>query len=722
MNGHISTKHSSKLPQLDGNVSLPSSLDSSIVDYSHLDDSEPAFLPFDNPEPSYDDIFSLESFSTDNSSNFSSSSGPVDDLVSSVSSPSQVSTLPPPNRKVTAAMSLPNVMVTNHRSIFPKFNNLIDELIECKMHLGIHSEIWEVKDKDSHKDKIEEALELHGLKYISNPRRKHRGGGVAVTLCDAEDKFTLTKLSVSVPPDLEVCWCLLRVKKVSSPIKEIIVCAFYCPPRSSKKKKLIEHISTEYYKLKSAQPRSAFICGGDKNDLHVKHLLDISPSFRQIITRATHNNSILECLITDIGHLYNEPIIRPPIKPDVEGQGVPSDHSIAFATPIIDGKKPKRTCLVKTSRPLTTEAKQKLESWIQSESWLSVTKCENASDMVEEFCKLVSEKIEINCPLKSFKINNLDNEFTTPAIKELSRKKLREYTKHGNSKLYKILKKALKTKIKEEGKAFVDKQIASAGEKGNKWIRQTAALLARPGDAPSKSFVLPDHVERGLSELQSAEEIADFFSSISQEYDPLDVTSLPARVQMKLENDPCDHLTLEEHEVYSELLSAKKTCSVPGDIPVDILSEFLPEFITPITHIFNRAFSSHEWPCKFKKEFGVPIEKIPHPESEDDIRSIGLTPFLSKRMEKLLIKWIWKYIYPHINSDQLGGLPGCSIVHYIMRMMDFIFRKLDDNSNNPSAVLGVTVDFSKAFNRMSHNKIVTILSDLTIPTCALIIS
>ena len=265
----------------------------------------------------------------------------------------------------------------------------------------------------------------------------------------------------------------------------------------------------------------------------------------------------------------------------------------------------------------------------------------------------------------------------------------------------------------------MDKQIALAGEKGNKWIRQTAALLARPGDAPSKTFALPDHVERGLTELQSAEEIADFFSRISQEYDPLDIPSLPERVQMKLENDPCDHLTFEEHDIYTELMSFKKTCSVPGDIPVDILTEFLPEIISPITHIFNKVFSSHEWPCKFKKEFGVPIEKTPHPEFEDDLRSIGLTPFLSKRMEKLLINWIWKYIYPHINTDQLGGLPGCSIVHYIMRMMDFILRNLDDNSNNPSAVLGVTVDFSKAFNRMSHNKIVTILSDLNIPTCAL---
>ena len=96
-----------------------------------------------------------------------------------------------------------------------------------------------------------------------------------------------------------------------------------------------------------------------------------------------------------------------------------------------------------------------------------------------------------------------------------------------------------------------------------------------------------------------------------------------------------------------------------------------------------------------------------------------MTPYLSKRIENLLIKWIWKYIYPHIGDDQLGGLPGCSIVHYIIRMTDFILRNLDNSSKGPAAVIATTVDFSKAFNRMSHNKIVTILSDLNIPTCAL---
>ena len=52
-------------------------------------------------------------------------------------------------------------------------------------------------------------------------------------------------------------------------------------------------------------------------------------------------------------------------------------------------------------------------------------------------------------------------------------------------------------------------------------------------------------------------------------------------MQIKLEKETCDHLTFEEHDVYSKLLFAKKTCTVPGDIPVDIISEFLPVFISP---------------------------------------------------------------------------------------------------------------------------------------------
>ena len=57
--------------------------------------------------------------------------------------------------------------------------------------------------------------------------------------------------------------------------------------------------------------------------------------------------------------------------------------------------------------------------------------------------------------------------------------------------------------------------------------------------------------------------------------------------------------------------------------------------------------------------------------------------------------------------------------HYLVKMLDFIHQSLDKSGMSPTAVVCALVDFSKAFNRIDHNIIVTILSDLNIPTCAL---
>ena len=78
------------------------------------------------------------------------------------------------NRTLTA-LSLPSIFVTNHRSFFPKFRNFLDEMLEMNMVLGLHSEIWEDKENVNHQNLIEEAFEIHGIKYISNPRKKRKG-------------------------------------------------------------------------------------------------------------------------------------------------------------------------------------------------------------------------------------------------------------------------------------------------------------------------------------------------------------------------------------------------------------------------------------------------------------------------------------------------------------------------------------------------------------------
>ena len=81
------------------------------------------------------------------------------------------------NRQVIATM-LPTIFVTNHRSFFPKFNNFVETMKTLNLTLGLHSEIWEDREKKDHMNKIEEALEIEGVQYISNPRPNRRGEGL----------------------------------------------------------------------------------------------------------------------------------------------------------------------------------------------------------------------------------------------------------------------------------------------------------------------------------------------------------------------------------------------------------------------------------------------------------------------------------------------------------------------------------------------------------------
>ena len=83
---------------------------------------------------------------------------------------------------------------------------------------------------------IEKMLELEGLKYISTPRSSYkRGGGCAIVA--HLPQFSLEKIDIVIPDKLEVVWGLLRPRtNTAAPISEIIVSAFYCPPKSQKQK------------------------------------------------------------------------------------------------------------------------------------------------------------------------------------------------------------------------------------------------------------------------------------------------------------------------------------------------------------------------------------------------------------------------------------------------------------------------------------------------------
>ena len=359
-----------------------------------------------------------------------------------------------------------------------------------ELTLVVHSEIWEDKEKKDHQDKIEEALEIEGIHYISNTRPNRRGGGAAISLI-CED-FTLTKRDVLIPKNLELVWGLVRPKQPTTDFKGIIVCAFYSVPHSKRKTQLVEHIAINHGELKAVYKGFFFLTGGDKNDLEIKNILDISPNLHMHNTRPTHGKNNIDVLVSDMAHLYCEPNIIPNVPTDIPdgqpGGGKQSDHPIVFSRPRLERvSKPTKEVVIKKTRRFNDAIKNELGKWIQQESWEELY---DSTNPAETFVEIVFNKLDQICPEEQVKITKLDGKVKSLALQKIGRQKLREYTNHGSSNCFKALKKKQKTRIKLEGQKSLDKLFENAGYKGTKWIREADRMSSRPGEDSFSTFSL----------------------------------------------------------------------------------------------------------------------------------------------------------------------------------------------------------------------------------------
>ena len=127
---------------------------------------------------------------------------------------------------------------------------------------------------------------MRGLKYISTPSPgTKRGDGAAIVV--NTETFTIYKQNIPIPSNLEIVWGLLKPKEVTGKITKIIVCCFYCPPKSTKKTALIDHMTFTLQSLRSTFPQAAVVISGDRNNLCIDRLMSVDPALRKIVRKST---------------------------------------------------------------------------------------------------------------------------------------------------------------------------------------------------------------------------------------------------------------------------------------------------------------------------------------------------------------------------------------------------------------------------------------------------
>ena len=621
------------------------------------------------------------------------------------------------DNKIVHALALPRISNYNMRALFSKTENLTRDMDERESDLVFLTEVLEKQENKKHQFKLEEMLEMHGIKYISTPRPgAQRGGGAALAV--RLEKFTITKLNIALPKSVEVVWGLLKPKTVSGKFSTIIVCCFYSPPRSRKNSVLIDHITTTLQSLLNIHNNPGVIISGDRNGIDIPSLLSIDPSLRQTVRLPTRGVKILDVIVSNLASYFNEPIIIPPILPDRPGHGAPSDHSGVFAAPKTNQHQLSlRTKVRKKVRPMPESLLPTFEAKLLSQNF-DILNGMSVQLMVETFQSITLNILHETFPERDICVSPEDSPWFNEHLRHLKRKRQRWYQRHGKDERYEQLQNHFDEKLKVEMIKYREKINIEVkeGKRGSSYAA-LKRMRMRPGDETQTGFQLPAHAELDLNSAQSAELIAEHFSCISQEYAPLDTRNLPPNVQTFLLNDQSFAPTLSTHEVLLRINKAKKPNGmVPGDLPKKLVKLFAATLAPTITAIFNNISRSADYPRMWKIEHQIAIPKSYPPQNEDDLRNLAKTPFWSKIYESFIGGWLLPKIKPYLDPGQCG-LKGFSITHYLIKLLHFAHSTLD--LNKPHAVLAACVDLSKAFNRVDHCLVIQDLYDMHTPACLL---
>ena len=618
--------------------------------------------------------------------------------------------------------TLPTIYSANARSVFPKFQHLCETLQNSRIDLCQISETWQDINKKDHNDKIERLEKQFGYKWYSFARPKYRddgsltGGGGCAVLVNTRNWLSTHLDDIIVPQGLEVVWVKVA-PKTESDLKLLIVCGIYSKPNSRKKTVLSDHISMNYYLLKMKFPEAKFLFLGDFNCYKPDHILLLSPQLRQLVHYKTCGDNTLDLVITDMHTWYHPPLPSDALLPDLPAEASPSDHLgnllISRSVPGISSTRLFRKITV---RPLSSSQIDALGRWIGQHSWDELEATSDVDTQLELFTSTVFFMLNTIAPEKEIKISLDDPPWMNTRIKTIIRQRNREFDKHAKSIKWRKLMKKSKAMVKRAKTNFSENFISNLKDTDpSTWMTRMKKLGMATFENESGGW----HFEtENKSDQDLTDDMANYFSDISKDFPPVNPSLLglvPPKADFVSETECCP----SEEETFTVLQQAKKTSSVPNDFPTTFTKEFLPFLAKPAQIIFVKSITDGIYPTRWKTEFVTPHPKILPPVSFSDLRNLSLTEFFSKAFERFIlkgtksVKGLLFYITRYYDPGQFA-LPGASCSHALISLIDFIFKNTDD-SNNPTAVINLLADWSKAFNKVNHNIIMRILVAMKVP-------
>ena len=205
--------------------------------------------------------------------------------------------------------------------------------------------------------------------------------------------------------------------------------------------------------------------------------------------------------------------------------------------------------------------------------------------------------------------------------------------------------------------------------------------------------------------------INDHFKSVFTEDDGKIPKINKPQIKYEMTWDIINEITRDT--IFSRLsaLNENKSCGNDSIRPI-VLKRAAAGFCLPLMKLFHISLTQGEVPKEWREANVCPIHKGGSKHEASNYRPISLTPLPCKILESLIRDKILQHLNINglINPNQHGFVPNKSCMSNLLETIDFITYNLNSDSQTDIIYL----DNAKAFDKVSHNKLLIKLESYSI--------
>lgn len=286
-------------------------------------------------------------------------------------------------------------------------------------------------------------------------------------------------------------------------------------------------------------------------------------------------------------------------------------------------------------------------------------------------------------------------------ILRLVRLKQRLYNTYMKSKdnsdfeRFKECEKQVKKSVRQAKRRFEKNLSIKENKKAfNSYLRTKTKSRAGVGPLKKDGKLVSDN-------KTMANTLNSFFGSVFSDTDP---TAIQVSIDQQIFGDPVSGVNISERDILKKINNLKSNSAAgPDNISAKFLQTFSSQVSVPLRLIFNKSLQTGEVPADWKCGNITPIFKKGPKSNPGNYRPVSLTSIPCKLLESIIKDKVTQHLYDNclIKSSQHGFMRKRSCLTNLLEFFERVTKELDAGNDMDIVYL----DFAKAFDKVSHTKL-----------------